>query len=106
MKKLTHLLFITVILSLLLTLLGIILPTHKPDLAKLSPYECGFEPITSSRLPFSFRFFMVAILFLIFDLEIALLIPFPLSNLLTRAETRILPFLTFILILALGLYYE
>jgi len=89
-----------------LWVLGQLLPKHKPDLAKISPYECGFEPITSSRLPFSFRFFMIAILFLIFDLEIALLIPLPSSLLLRKTEGCLMPILLFLIILLVGLVYE
>lgn len=70
---------ICIILTALLSVLGIILPNRKLDLQKSSPYECGFDPIKSSRLPFSFRFFLVAILFLLFDLEIAILLPLPIS---------------------------
>nr|YP_009730145.1 NADH dehydrogenase subunit 3 [Ophiomastix mixta]QHT54188.1 NADH dehydrogenase subunit 3 [Ophiomastix mixta] len=98
--------YTTILLTTLMWTIGQILPPHKPDLAKVSPYECGFEPMTSSRLPFSFRFFMVAILFLIFDLEIALLIPLPSSLLLTNTEGTLIPLLIFLLILIIGLIYE
>jgi NADH-quinone oxidoreductase subunit A len=49
-------------------------PKH-PDAAKLSPYECGFEAFEDSRMKFDVRFYLVAILFIIFDLEIAFLFP-------------------------------
>nr|BAR45830.1 NADH dehydrogenase subunit 3 [Bathysaurus ferox] len=97
---------ITFILSCVLALVSFWLPQINPDAEKLSPYECGFDPLGSARLPFSLRFFLVAILFLLFDLEIALLLPLPWADQLTT------PTLTFywativLVLLTLGLAYE
>lgn len=55
--------------------LGFVLSPHKPDSEKLSPYECGFEHFGDARMKFDVRYYLVAILFIIFDLEIAFLFP-------------------------------
>jgi NADH-quinone oxidoreductase subunit A len=55
--------------------LGALVAPRKPNKAKLSAYECGFEPFGDARLPFDVRFYLVAILFIIFDLETAFLFP-------------------------------
>ncbi len=55
--------------------LGALLGPHRPDAAKLSPYECGFEAFEDARIPFDVRYYLVAILFIIFDLEVAFLVP-------------------------------
>jgi len=54
---------------------GYILAPHRPDAAKNSPFECGFEAFEDSRIKFDVRYYLVAILFIIFDLEIAFLFP-------------------------------
>nr|ASY98663.1 NADH dehydrogenase subunit 3 [Polyspilota griffinii] len=76
------------------------------DREKSSPFECGFDPISSSRLPFSLRFFLIAIIFLIFDVEIALILPMTIipfsSNMMIWTITSML----FLLILTIGLYHE
>nr|AGZ19014.1 NADH dehydrogenase subunit 3 [Idiocranium cf. russeli BMNH 2008.409] len=96
----------TVIITSTLALISFWLPAMNPDTEKLSPYECGFDPLGSARLPFSIRFFLIAILFLLFDLEIALLLPMPWANQLILPLTS-LTFATIILILLmLGLIYE
>lgn len=55
--------------------LGYLLSPKKPDPEKNSPYECGFPPFNDARAPFDVRFYLVAILFIIFDLETAFLVP-------------------------------
>jgi len=55
--------------------LGFVLGPHRPNSEKLSPYECGFEAFEDSRMKFDVRYYLVAILFIIFDLEIAFLFP-------------------------------
>lgn len=66
-------------LSCIMILLGFIRGPRRPDAQKLSPYECGFEPFTDARIKFDVRFYLVAILFIIFDLEIAFLFPWAIS---------------------------
>nr|ADP54856.1 NADH dehydrogenase subunit 3 [Stipiturus malachurus] len=93
-------------LSIILTALNFWLAQTNPDSEKLSPYECGFDPLGSARLPFSIRFFLVAILFLLFDLEIALLLPLPWAIQLQSPTTTLTLASSLILILTLGLIYE
>ena len=66
-------------LSCAFIVINFILSPKKPDPEKLSAYECGFEPFEDSRLEFDVRFYLVAILFIIFDLEIAFLFPWAIS---------------------------
>jgi NADH-quinone oxidoreductase subunit A len=56
-------------------ILGFLVAPHRPDSEKLSPYECGFEAFEDTRMRFDVRYYLVAILFIIFDLEIAFLFP-------------------------------
>ena len=66
-------------LSSAFVLINFILAPNNPDPEKLSAYECGFEPFEDSRMEFDVRFYLVAILFIIFDLEIAFLFPWAIS---------------------------
>nr|ACF09259.1 NADH dehydrogenase subunit 3 [Tyto alba]QOD97484.1 NADH dehydrogenase subunit 3 [Tyto alba] len=96
----------SLILTIILILLNSWLAQTNPDPEKLSPYECGFDPLGSARLPFSIRFFLVAIMFLLFDLEIALLLPLPWSTQLQFPITTLTLTCAIILMLTLGLIYE
>nr|APA22587.1 NADH dehydrogenase subunit 3 [Iole propinqua cinnamomeoventris] len=106
MNMITFMFSLSMALSLTLTALNFWLAQMTPDSEKLSPYECGFDPLGSARLPFSIRFFLVAILFLLFDLEIALLLPLPWAMQLDNPTTTLAWASTLIIILTLGLVYE
>nr|ATG83207.1 NADH dehydrogenase subunit 3 [Aphrophora sp. EMHAU-15062701] len=76
------------------------------DREKCSPFECGFDPMNSSRIPFSLHFFLMAVIFLIFDVEVVLILPIPIIMNLSFIYEWFISSLMFILILILGLYHE
>jgi len=85
--------------------LGRLLGPSRPDAAKLSPYECGFEAFEDARMQFDVRYYLVAILFILFDLEIAFLFPWSVS-LGTIGFTGFVAMMVFLAILVVGFIYE
>ncbi len=93
------------IMGLIPLLLGLKLGPRKEDAAKDSPYECGFEAFEDARMQFDVRYYLVAILFIIFDLEIAFLFPWAVSI----REVGLIGFVSmaiFLIILTIGFIYE
>ena len=96
---------IALILSLGFLILNFAFSPKNPDPEKLSAYECGFEPFNDSRMEFDIRFYLVAILFIIFDLEIAFLFPWAI----TLGNIGLFGFFSmmlFLFILTVGFIYE
>jgi len=84
---------------------GFVLGERRPDIAKDSPYECGFEAFESARLKFDVRYYLVAILFIIFDLEIAFLFPWAVA-LEGLGLVGFMAMVLFLAILVVGFVYE
>jgi len=98
-------LIVGVLLGGMLLMLGRALGPNRPDAEKLSPYECGFEAFEDSRMKFDVRYYLVAILFIIFDLEIAFLFPWAIA-LENIGVFGFWAMMLFLAILVVGFIYE
>jgi len=98
-------LFVALGLSVGFIVLNFIFSPKKPDPEKLSAYECGFEAFNDSRMEFDVRFYLVAILFIIFDLEIAFLFPWAIS-LGNLGSLGFWSMMIFLFVLTIGFIYE
>ena len=92
-------------LSFVFIILNYLLSPKNPDPEKLSAYECGFEAFDDSRMEFDIRFYLVAILFIIFDLEIAFLFPWAIS-LGNLGALGYWSMMIFLFVLTIGFIYE
>nr|YP_010564298.1 NADH dehydrogenase subunit 3 [Elophila turbata]UYX62308.1 NADH dehydrogenase subunit 3 [Elophila turbata] len=107
MLMILYSLFLIIFICNIMMFISVILSKKSfKDREKSSPFECGFDPSSSARIPFSLHFFLITVIFLIFDVEIALI--FPIINLFMLTNFFIWTYIImfFILILLIGLYYE
>nr|YP_009567877.1 NADH dehydrogenase subunit 3 [Sitona obsoletus]QBF03826.1 NADH dehydrogenase subunit 3 [Sitona obsoletus] len=95
-----------IILSIMILMLNLLSKKTFSDREKCSPFECGFDPKNSARMPFSLQFFLIAMIFIIFDVELTLLLPMIMAMKISNIMSYTLITLMFILILLLGLYHE
>jgi len=98
---------VAVIFAVVVYSLGLILSIKlRPDREKLRPFECGFTPKINARLPFSIRFFLLALVFLIFDVELVLIFPYLVNKITGIALFRSGTLILFLVILLVGVFHE
>jgi NADH-quinone oxidoreductase subunit A len=93
------------VIALAMVVASVVLARQHPDSEKLSPYECGFEPFETARMRFDVRYYLVAILFIIFDLEVAFLFPWAVA----LGDIGVFGFwsmIVFLAVLTVGFMYE
>nr|YP_010270193.1 NADH dehydrogenase subunit 3 [Potamometra berezowskii]UJY96971.1 NADH dehydrogenase subunit 3 [Potamometra berezowskii]UJY96984.1 NADH dehydrogenase subunit 3 [Potamometra berezowskii]UJY96997.1 NADH dehydrogenase subunit 3 [Potamometra berezowskii]UJY97010.1 NADH dehydrogenase subunit 3 [Potamometra berezowskii]UJY97023.1 NADH dehydrogenase subunit 3 [Potamometra berezowskii] len=102
---------LTIMLSMMISMMimmlcAVISKKSKNNREKMTPFECGFDPKSSARMPFSMQFFMIAIIFLIFDVEIIIILPTIKIAQMSSMTSWFMSTSTFIIILIIGLYHE
>nr|YP_010564708.1 NADH dehydrogenase subunit 3 [Nymphon australe]UZA61085.1 NADH dehydrogenase subunit 3 [Nymphon australe] len=90
--------FIMIIINLLMS------KKAENEMEKTSPIECGLNPFNTIMIPFSLQFFLITIIFIIFDIEVAMIIPFPITN--SSKNSFMFSMILFLMILLSGFYHE
>nr|QFK69080.1 NADH dehydrogenase subunit 3 [Phymatostetha punctata]QFK69093.1 NADH dehydrogenase subunit 3 [Phymatostetha punctata] len=99
-------LMIATLMAMIMMMIMMISKKTFMDREKASPFECGFDPLSSSRTPFSLHFYLMAVIFLIFDVEIVLILPITIIMKYSIIMEWMVSSSTFIIILTMGLLHE
>nr|YP_010736838.1 NADH dehydrogenase subunit 3 [Macropsis hainanensis]WEP24712.1 NADH dehydrogenase subunit 3 [Macropsis hainanensis] len=105
-KLLIYMSMLVFITTILIMLINLISNKSITDKQKISPFECGFNPMSNKRLPFSIHFFLIAAIFLIFDVEIIIIIPMIMTIKYSMMLSWLMTSVSFIMVLMMGLYHE
>nr|YP_009994019.1 NADH dehydrogenase subunit 3 [Aphis aurantii]QNO35794.1 NADH dehydrogenase subunit 3 [Aphis aurantii]WCJ52981.1 NADH dehydrogenase subunit 3 [Aphis aurantii] len=104
--NLISMLTLTLILMLLFMIMILINMKMKFNHNKSAPFECGFDPFNKSRIPFSLNFYLIAIIFLIFDIEISIILPMILNFKISNMIYFNLMFMMFFMFMIITIFYE
>nr|YP_009104444.1 NADH dehydrogenase subunit 3 [Callitettix braconoides]AFV32147.1 NADH dehydrogenase subunit 3 [Callitettix braconoides] len=106
MKIMNSSMLIMLIISMLMMITMMVSKKSLMDREKSSPFECGFDPINSPRISFSLHFFLMAVIFLIFDVEIVLILPITIMTKFMITKEWMMSSLMLIIVIIMGLYHE
>nr|YP_010736825.1 NADH dehydrogenase subunit 3 [Macropsis huangbana]WEP24699.1 NADH dehydrogenase subunit 3 [Macropsis huangbana] len=105
-KLFIYMMMLVLITTILIMLINLISIKSITDKQKLSPFECGFNPMSNKRMPFSIHFFLIAAIFLIFDIEVIIIIPMIMTIKYSMLMSWLMTSVSFIMVLIMGLYHE